>query len=149
VIKSPLHLKTYVFTKLSVTADSPHEGAKRDAAMTTHTKVETARNNTDKNNWRVGLQISCVPAEKDAVSYRIEAELIGIFQMDGDFPEEKAVDIVSANAPSVLYSAAREMILLITGRGPFRPFCLPSVTFIDHAPSVRKKSEETKAVAAV
>lgn len=109
------------------------------------TKVNTAKSNEDDRQYRVGLQISCSQGEGDFVPYSIEAELVGFFEVDANIPQEKIGDIVSVNAPAVLYSAARELVLLVTGRGPFPPFLLPCSTFTDDAPSNRKQVPKTVA----
>jgi hypothetical protein len=43
---------------------------------------------------------------------------------------------------------ARELILLITGRGPFPPLSLPSASFIDETPSSKKWMMEAQKSAA-
>jgi preprotein translocase subunit SecB len=73
--------------------------------------------------------------------------LVGFFEVDTGLPEEVIGDVVAANAPAILYSAARELILLVTGRGPFPPFSLPSATFIDETPTSKRRLTETKAKA--
>ena len=143
---SPLHLKNYFVTHLSVRANQLADLSQgQDSGGSLTTKVENAKHAEDERQWRVAIQISCSATEKKFCPYLIEAELVGFFEADKSISDDKVEDIVAANAPALLYSAARELVLLVTGRGPFPPFCLPSATFIDHTPSSRKALAESKA----
>lgn len=144
--RSPLKIKNYFVTNFSVKANPAEEGAKIPLAdgVNTVTKVETAQHAENKRDWKVALQINCTPVENNVCAYLIAAELIGFFEVDKEMEEEKIGDVVAANAPAILYSAARELILLVTGRGPFPPFPLPSAHFIDETPSAKKRAEETR-----
>lgn len=144
--RSPLLLKNYFVTELAIKANPVAEGEPllSEGEATTQTKVETAQRADDKRQWRVALKINSTPAEKNSCSYTATVDLLGFFEVDKSFPEEKIGDIVSSNAPALLYSAARELILLVTGRGPFPPLSLPCSTFIDETPSAKKRAEESK-----
>jgi preprotein translocase subunit SecB len=145
VITSPVHLKNYFVTKLLVKANELADPAQlQNTGASLNTKLETAKNIHDDRQWKVALHISCCPAEKKFAPYYIEAELVGFFEADKTIPEDKIADLMTANAPAILYSAARELILLITGRGPFPPFSLPSATFIDETPSSKKAVAASK-----
>ena len=106
--------------------------------------AETAQNVDNKRDWKVAIQIKCEPIEKNIGGYSITAELIGFFEVDNGLPEDRIEDIVTANGPAVLYGAARELVLLMTGRGPFPPFSLPCATFIDETPSAQKRAAEAQ-----
>jgi preprotein translocase subunit SecB len=146
VKRSPLKIKNYFVTNLSVKANPVEDGAKPllEGGVNTVTKVETAQHAENKRDWKVALQVNCSPAEKNLCAYLITVELIGFFEVDKALSDDKIEDVVAANAPAILYSAARELILLATGRGPFPPFALPSATFIDETPSAKKNLEEAK-----
>ena len=148
MILSPLSLKNYFVTRLSVVApenvDASQDGM--EGKMNNTATVETAQHQSIKNDWRVILKIVCTPADKNICGYSIEADLVGFFEIDPKIPEEKARDIVAANAPAMLYGGARELILLVTGRGPLAPYPLPSVSFIDQMPSVKNKQNIPKEI---
>ena len=148
--KSPLKVKNYFVTGLSVKANPIVEGTQGplvgEANVTT--KVEAAQRTDNKREWKVALQLNCEPVEKNAGAYVVAMELIGFFEVDNVLPVDRIGDVVAANAPAILYSAARELILLITGRGPFPPFSLPSATFIDETPSSQKRRAEAQKAAA-
>src|SRR5665213_1963633 len=147
---SPLILKTYWVTNISVKAavpsfSSPQEAAQMLAAAKTDfsTKVQVAKSNEDPCIWKVTLQLGCRPSENSSICpYVVDAELVGFFEVDKSVDESKIDDLVACNGHAVLLGAARELILLITGRGPLPPFTIPSATFVDMCPSNRKKIDE-------
>jgi preprotein translocase subunit SecB len=57
--------------------------------------------------------------------------MTGAFVISGDLPEEKQVEMIAVNAPSILYSSVREFLAMITAHGQHGKFVLPSVSFID------------------
>jgi preprotein translocase subunit SecB len=146
VKKSPLKVKDYFVTELSVKANPFSEGAKFpvEGNYNMSSKVETAKNETNVRDWKVALQIKVEPIEKNIGGYSITIELVGFFDVENEYPEDRIGDMVTANAPAVLYGAAREILILITGRGPFPIFSLPCATFIDETPSAKRKLAEEK-----
>jgi preprotein translocase subunit SecB len=60
---------------------------------------------------------------------------------------EKTEQLVTVNGPALLYSAARELLALISGRGPFPDanmhVLLPSITFLQFKP-MKKKEKPAK-----
>jgi preprotein translocase subunit SecB len=59
-------------------------------------------------------------------------QYIGFFSVDEPVPEGQMGRMVAVTAPSILYSSIRELLALLTGRGPMPCLLLPVVTFIDH-----------------
>lgn len=146
VKKSPLKVKDYFVTELSVKANPLAEGVKLpvEGNYNIATRVETAKNEYNALDWKVAIQVKVEPIEKNIGGYSITIELVGFFEVENGYPENQIGDMVAANAPAVLYSAARELLILITGRGPFPIFSLPCATFIDETPSAKKKLAEEK-----
>jgi preprotein translocase subunit SecB len=148
MIPSPLHLKNYFVSKLSIRANEIAEGAQYqlDGGLESNTTVQPARRSESSRDWRIVLQISCTPKQKNLCTYFVDMELVGFFEADKSIEEDRVQDIVLANGPALLYSAARELVLIVTGRGPFPPLMLPSTTFIDLCPSLQKKVAAQKGV---
>jgi preprotein translocase subunit SecB len=150
MLLSPLILNNYFVTNLSVKATLPEFPSPQEALQAVEgsganisTKVELGKNNNDPLNWRVVLQVSCKPMENRFCLYSVDLELIGFFTIHKDIDKSKVGDLVAANGPALLYGAARELLLLITSRGPTAPFILPSATFVDLCPSNRKQQEQS------
>ena len=143
MILSPLFLKHYFIANLSVKAN-PDFASFTDAKQFQHAietaegnlgaEVEIAKNPENDRDWKVGLKIHHASSGEKFCAYFIDIELVGFFEMHSSVPSEKVPALVAANAPALLFSAARELVMLITGRGPLPPLCLPSVTFVDAVP---------------
>jgi len=133
---SPLQLKTYFLTELAVKAIPADPAATTPPApglMRFSTEVHHAQNKTNPSDWRVSLRISCQSDGKEHCPYVVNMELLGFFEVAPSVNEELIKPLVMANAPALLYGAARELLLLVTGRAPYGPFMLPAATFIDEA----------------
>jgi preprotein translocase subunit SecB len=146
MVLSHLILKNYFITNLSIKANPPPQNSPEEAikaiaeggtGMTS--KVEVAKNSENNRDWRVSLQLSCRPVEGKFCLYYIELELLGFFEVHPKYEEKKVEELVLRNAPSLLLGAARELVLLITSRGPIAPFTLPSASFTDLRPVEVKK----------
>lgn len=144
MIPSPLHLKTYFFTKIQLVAcpkgcDTPGDGAFAS-------QVEYARHEKDPSKWMVQLGVRKTEDDEEGCpEYTFEIQVVGLFAVDAEFPKEKAERMVRANGPAVLFGAVREMVANLTARGPFPPVTLPTVTFVDeaHSPSVGASKPES------
>lgn len=80
-----------------------------------------------KAAYRLRLSL---PPKENRFPYSFEIVMIGFFHLHDAVPEEQVARVLDANAPAVLYGAAREALATSIGRGPFRPLLLPSVNFL-------------------
>jgi preprotein translocase subunit SecB len=147
MVKPPLQLETYYFTKVAVSADpcyEPQEGV--PPAMTIDTNVGLGQHNDDLNRWMVTLGVHAKSPDEKPIPYKVDLEAVGFFRVDSKVENEKASLLVQANGAAILYSAAREYLLTITGRGPWPPITLPTTNFLgpgkateNRAPRIRRK----------
>lgn len=78
--------------------------------------------------FTVQLRLRAEPKEGGKFPYKLEIELLGVF--DGErLSEEKRDALVAVNGASLLYGAAREIVLGLTSRSLMGAVLLPSVTF--------------------
>ncbi|HEX8502636.1 MAG TPA: protein-export chaperone SecB [Pyrinomonadaceae bacterium] len=99
-----------------------------DAAYSVHVEVKLTRNKTNPHRWRVRLNLSS--AEEDNQNpYEFSTVLVGFFRLTEEYDEEDLQFFIGKNAPTLLFSAAREAIATATGRGPFPALVLPAVVF--------------------
>ena len=149
---SRLSLKNYVVTNLSFRAADPQfsspeeaDAFLRESTANITTKVELSRGSSASGEvsiWKVSLHVSCVPAPGTKFGpYTVELELVGFFELPKDFDADKAPQFVSANGASALYGVARELIVTITGKGPYPPVLLPLATF---APTVKPAEQPSQ-----
>lgn len=92
---------------------------------------EFAQNSNNPRLWQVTLNIRFAGKPGTVALHEGEIEFVGLFTVLDHIPDEKMVQLVAVTCPTLLYSSARELIALLTGRGPYRSFLLPSVSFTD------------------
>jgi preprotein translocase subunit SecB len=125
---APLQVKHYFIESFQITAIKAFDRKKAVKNIEDILKSDTKYlvNKTNPKSWQVQLNILLKPDISDNIPYEFNLSLVGFFEIDD--PKQK--DIVYINAPAMLYSAAREIIASITGRGPWGSVILPSINFL-------------------
>lgn len=72
-----------------------------------------------------------LPSSAGRFAYSFDMVLIGGFHVTEDVPQQYVAQVLDANAPALLYSAAREALATSLARGPFAPPLLPAVNFLN------------------
>jgi preprotein translocase subunit SecB len=148
---SPLQLKRYFVTELSLTANKEYDPKKEFKFDVENTLVTPAllSDETDQRQWQVTLRIKQQPGPDANAPYFSALEIVGFFCLDESYPEDKIEWMIQTNATSVLFSAAREILRSATAQGPYPPILLPTVSF--YGPNPQKKAapptEDTTAAA--
>lgn len=84
--------------------------------------------------WRVSLDIRHKDVVEEAPRYRFRLRVVGFFRWSTEGqPEDQVAQIVAVNGASILYSSAREYLLMITSRAPWGQLSLPTMSFADVA----------------
>jgi preprotein translocase subunit SecB len=84
--------------------------------------------------WRVSLDIRHKNVDEEAPRYRFRLRIVGFFRWSAEEqPENEIAQIVAVNGASILYSSAREYLLMITSRAPWGQLKLPTMSFADMA----------------
>ena len=126
---SPLQLRQHLFTIVNVRANP---AGKPDGPVQLHQHVVHLPVPGQSNQWQVELYVnSHSGSAKHPFCYEIELHVVGIVEVSGDMEKEKREAIAAVNGLSLLYGAAREMVLNITARAPHGPYCLPSLNFAE------------------
>ena len=140
MIPSPLHLEKYFFTKVHVDA-CPNSCEKTGKGLFT-VKATCMKHKDAEHKWMVQLEIKqAQDKDNGCPEYSFHIESVGFYDVSDNFPAEKSEQLVRVNGPALLYSAARELIAMLTCRGPFAPVNLPTVTFIDEAVPTKRMSQ--------
>jgi preprotein translocase subunit SecB len=132
---SPLQLEDYVLSDLQFTilldlSDVPPSERNFDPLnIEVGATTQTIGRNVRK--WRCQLNVWSKMDEGGKYPYTFKLQYTGFFRVVDEFPEEFIEQMVRTNAPAVLYSAAREMLMFLTGRGRLGAVMLPSVTFLE------------------
>jgi len=92
--------------------------------------VSVTPSEQQENLFQVDLEIKLEPKEdKDIFPYQIQLVTVGIFEISPEWPKEKVMDLLKITGASILYSAAREFLLITTSRLPWKPVMLPTISF--------------------
>jgi preprotein translocase subunit SecB len=142
---SPLLLDSYYFKEITIKYHSGTENS-GDKIVADDLKVNVLEMQDDDNSrkWIFQLTIELPETAKPKSPYTFRIILTGFFEVSETYQAALADKLAKANGPAILYSAAREILAILTARGFGSTLLLPSVNFL---PPAQKKTEEEKAVA--
>lgn len=128
---SRLLLEHYFIEELSVVADI---GAAAAAQAGWHPEPVTTRDYAsspeDPRLHQVRLTIEFGQEDGTPTPYRVRLALRGVFRVHDSVDDKRLRDgLVTNTAPSILYGAAREIVLATTARGPYPAVLLPAEVF--------------------
>lgn len=129
--EAPLLLKSYYITNVKIDVIQNHNSEKEYILSTDDIDI-TVKFLTNKKFpgvWQVQLHIKHKPEEKSNIPYAFSLSMAGFFEVIKTYPKDKVGRLLELDAPAMLYSAAREFIAIITGRGPWGEMILPSTNF--------------------
>jgi len=136
---SPLQLKHYHFTRLSVEArkgvdmDALAQGdsvyPEIDEKVDFRIEIELGERVGHDDDFAVRLALSGEPQEDSNFPYRFSAEIEGMFTISGDDDNDTRKKIVVVNGASMLYGAIRDQLMSITARHMYGAMMLPSADF--------------------
>lgn len=146
----PLVVETHFFTKVLVEANPDYKPQEHDLdSEDMETVVELAQHREDPCQWQVKLMIRTPPAAAATLPYQVDLQVMGFFKVDPEVEEERRPKLVQANGAAILYSSAREFLLMVTGRGPWPALYLPATNFLrPSAPQEKTVAAEPTPVAA-
>lgn len=136
--KSPLELISYFFPLIKYKAYPP-AGKEEDAPDTVlkYIKSESSLVDSERGVWEVTVTVSSQKRTKaKPLLFEYEISCTGHFKwlLKKDLDEDLEKRII-ANCVSLLYSSIRDCLSTITGKGPYRPCVLPTVSF---TPNINK-----------
>jgi preprotein translocase subunit SecB len=128
----PLLLEGYYFTEVSFQSCFDHELNGDNTCVTPDDLMSSVNCSVDPENlrrWSVELRIELPTVADRRPAYTFKVGAIGFFEVVETYPAEQREQLVMINGSSMLYSAARELLAAVSGRGPFPAIVLPSVSF--------------------
>lgn len=146
----PLECLGYHVLELHVKANPAHDPTRQIIFDLDDLKVESnvlAPTTTDSRLvWNVVLSIvRDLPPGKN-IPYQFMLVLNGQFLVNGEWPSDKMELLVTANASSILFGAARELLRQASSAGPFQPpIFIPTMSFYPRV-TAQPKSQETSSV---
>ena len=146
--QTPLRLETYFFPKVQIEANPEYspKDAQEHGDVQVKMNVGLLASDQDKTRFQLVLDIESIGTETGILPYRVSLGAVAFIAVDGDLKHPDIERLVQINGASMLYSAIREMVLMVTGRGPWGAFPLPTVNFqtvIPPSSSARKASDKT------
>ena len=91
--------------------------------------------------WQVTLEVRHTPGPETNFAYSYRVVLVGQFSVAPRVEKTEEERTVRIHGASVLYGMAREIVRALTGRGPFRPVILPTVSFYEQRVAVSAVTE--------
>jgi len=85
--------------------------------------------------WQVTLEVRHQPGPETNFPYSYRIVLVGRFCVAPHVKTDDEERTVRIHGASVLYGMAREIARALTGRGPYRPVILPTVSFYEPRPT--------------
>jgi preprotein translocase subunit SecB len=132
---SPLQLEEYLLKSLKFALVSPLTEMLDPHVvydpMSIEVNAKTAKRDSDPLRWRCELSIRSKDEDEGNFPYSFQLIYIGFFRVVEQFPADRVEQMVRTNAPALLYSAAREALMYLTGRGRLPAILIPSITFLE------------------
>jgi preprotein translocase subunit SecB len=137
----PLVVEKHFFTKVMVEANPAYKPEKDgDQLLRIRAEVQGGPRKDDPRRWRLFLTVRTEAPEEEKIPYKINLKCAGFFTVSPEVEEDKIPHLVHANGGAILYSSTREFLLLITGRGPWGAFYLPTTNFLKPPRPKKKES---------
>lgn len=132
-VSSPLELKFHYVKELSfsiiesyidknlsdVQVDSPQIAV----------EVKTEKINDNLREWRIEVLIENQEGVSSDFPYSFRIVLVGFFHVSDEWPDNRVENLAKVNGTSLLFSAAREILVTVTSRTGFPSTVLPVVMF--------------------
>ncbi len=137
---SPLSLENYFFTRIHVEACNAGCDGPGDLSC----EVASAHHKDNPRRWQITFSLKNEAAKDAPPPYMFDIEVVGLFKVQDDLPQEQVRQFAEINGSAVLYGSVREMISNLTGRGPHAPLLLPTMTFVDQMKQFVKDAGNTE-----
>lgn len=151
---APLRLEGSFFERLKLETHLDHVPGPLTGNLRTQIDLKPLESEDEvSSRWQVSLEVEVLSKEDESLPpYHISLVCHGYFSVpEGAIPSNEIDQTVGVTGASILYSSAREFLLVLTGRGLWGPFQLPTVSFADYQPqagantSVKEPVPETLA----
>ena len=143
---SPLQLEIYFLKDLSFSLTNDLKKLEEEniefEGLEISIKDDTTSVDDDPRRWHSEVVVEAKSKTKAKVPYVFKVVMAGFFSVDSDYPEERAKILAETNAPAILYSSIREIIINLTSRSPYPNLLLPSITFLKPPEEARKPAKK-------
>lgn len=130
----PLRLELHYYDEVHSSLSPEPKLSENPTSFGTGVWSSVFENHEDPLKFMLRMKIRLPHPSSDVIPIRGEFGIIGIFSVEESVPMEQRALLVKNTGGAMLYSAAREFILLVTYRtSPFPPFYLPTLSGKDLA----------------
>lgn len=142
MLTTSLQLERSFFTAIQVEADRKHMLGQGEVEVRTSQTFGQATQ--DGSRWAVELDLTVAGKPNSTPPpYHIHLHSVGNFTFaKTDLGQADKARLLAVTGVSILYSQAREYLLVLTARGPWGPFQLPTVSFVDARPAQETQARE-------
>jgi preprotein translocase subunit SecB len=150
---APVNLLEYFVTDLALSANpdfAPDRAIEsKEGDFDVKIRQQPAPKETNDHRWQVTVEIIHQAAKGTNFPYAFRVVMVGFFKAESWVKAEDEERTVQIQGASVLFSMAREIVRALTGRGPYRPVILPTVSFYEQKPTTAEAlaAEAAKATA--
>ncbi len=141
-----LQLENYFVEELSFRVKPPKKGASADFELLgsdLKAEVTIGQNKSDplKKLCRLTVELD---AKAKSLPFEFKVTLLGFFGLSEECPEELREKLLQITGPSILFSATRELLLLVSSRSGIGPVMLPTVVFPGVEVKPRKRGKRSQ-----
>lgn len=145
---APIQIEHYILRKLSFSMLETFDFEKKSYVLRPEDlkiEVRPFQHRQDSRRWRFDLDICYAPKKTQNSPYAFDIHLSGFFAVDSKTCEGEARTLVMVNAPSLLYSIARELISSTSAKASWGRLILPTVQLIPPSPKMKPKKAQKPA----
>ena len=130
---SPLLLESYYINEVTIKYHSGIESDGKIIADDLKANVLEMQDEENSRKWIFELTIELPEIAKPKSPYTFRIVLTGFFEVSETYQATLSDKLAKVNGPALLYSAAREILAILTSRGFGATILLPSVNFLPPA----------------
>lgn len=147
---SQLRLDQYYIEELRFSLDDDYQYEEMDkeprlTAEDLDVEVQPFRNPDNPLEWYFKLRVQ-LDDKNGKFPYVFSIQLAGFFEISDDCPEDMIEPLALINAPSILYAAAREILVTTTARSRYLSVFLPTVRFFGPPPTKAVEASQQKRI---
>lgn len=119
-----IRLKKYFFPIVDIRANAKHKPNEEKNILF---DIESAAMKLEEkgNDYQLVIDVSISEDDSENLPYSGQVQAVGFFSLDDVISREKSKKLLLEKGVETLYAAIREIILIVTGRGPWEPLGLP------------------------
>jgi len=137
----PIRLLEQHYDSISVKAVRAHRPGD-GPGWKLQTTLSLRQNPEEERIWALLFEIVLGQEEdKPAIPYEIAVQATGTFEVHAEIPADEMAKLVAITGTSILYSGFRDFVATVTGRGPWGPYLLPTVSFTDIEPETKLEKQ--------